>query len=124
MTKRPASSTARTPGSVVYVTAHGVALFDGESRLIWGSQAGDFRLGPGMYGLVHALPSLPLRPGPYFWRVSLYDDEGLVDVYDGIPPLSIATEPMTHSRDDWAGILNFQTEFRLVPDRRQRKLGA
>jgi lipopolysaccharide transport system ATP-binding protein len=90
---------------------HGIALFDSEMRLMWGMDANSIRLDPGIHQFVHTFPSLPLRPGFYTWRVSLYDGGSLVDMWDCLPEFLVATEPVTHSRDEWAGILNLPSRF-------------
>ncbi|MGH9865612.1 MAG: ABC transporter ATP-binding protein, partial [Candidatus Acidiferrales bacterium] len=90
---------------------HGIALFNGEGQLMWGTAANNLRLGEGTYAFVYSLPSMPLRPGSFAWRVSLYDDESLVDVWDCLPNLIVATAPVTHSRDEWAGLLNLPCQF-------------
>src|SRR6266478_6041532 len=64
---------------------HGIALYDAELRLIWGMEANSIRLDPGIHQFIHTFPSLPLRPGFYTWRVSLYDGNGLVDMWDCLP---------------------------------------
>src|SRR5262245_65407055 len=68
-------------------------------------------LEPGRHQFVYNLSTLPLKPGCYFWRVSLYDDAGLVGVYDGIPPMLVSTDPLGHPSDDWAGMLKIPYEL-------------
>jgi lipopolysaccharide transport system ATP-binding protein len=95
---------------------HGIALLKPDSQLLWGTAADDLNFDPGTYQFVYVLPGLPLRPGPYVWRVTLYDHDGLVDAWDCVPELIVCTEPMTHRRDEWAGILNVPCELRLEPN--------
>ena len=90
---------------------HGIALYDGEQRLVWGNSVDNLELPTGTHSLVHRLPFLPLRPGTYTWRVSLYDEYGLVDDWQCIPEMIVATIPLTHPRDEWAGLLNIPDEF-------------
>jgi hypothetical protein len=59
-----------------------------------------------------SLPGLPLRPGNYQWRVSLYDEGELVDAWHCAPDMIIGTKPMTHPSDAWQGILNIPFESR------------
>jgi lipopolysaccharide transport system ATP-binding protein len=92
---------------------HGIALFNNNGQLMWGIDTKNFSLGCGVYELVYRLPDLPLRPSTYFWRVSLFDKDGLLDMWDCFPELIIATEPLTHSKDEWAGILNIPCEFSI-----------
>jgi lipopolysaccharide transport system ATP-binding protein len=90
---------------------HGIALYDSELRLMWGTEANSIRLDPGIHQFVYTFPSLPLRPGLYSWQVSLYDGSGVVDMWDCLPEFLVATAPVTHSRDEWAGILNLPSRF-------------
>jgi ABC-type polysaccharide/polyol phosphate transport system ATPase subunit len=85
---------------------HGIALFNSDMQLMWGTATFRMHLQPGGRELVYELPSLPLKPGAYHWRVSLYDDSGLVDAWDCLPRLVIGAEPVTHPLDSWQGILN------------------
>jgi hypothetical protein len=57
---------------------------------------------------------LPVRPGPYTWHVSLYDDGQLVDVWDCLPEMIVATEIHQHSRDEWNGVLNIPCKFEVL----------
>lgn len=93
---------------------HGIALFNGENQLMWGTDTNNLVLHPGIHELVYRLPGLPLRPSHYFWQVSLFDQGRLVDMWDCIPQLVIATSPVTHSRDEWAGILNMPYDFSIA----------
>ena len=92
---------------------HGITLFSGDGQVMWGAARDNLKLETGDYILTYQLPYLPLRPGPYYWRVTLYDENGLVDTWDSSPELVIATVPLSHPRDEWAGILNMPHEFDL-----------
>ena len=78
---------------------------------MWGTDVNSLDFDKGFHELVYKLPVLPVRPGSYFWKVSLFDDRGLIDMWDGIPELIVASQPVTHSRDEWAGILNVPYRF-------------
>jgi lipopolysaccharide transport system ATP-binding protein len=93
---------------------HGIALYNQEQQLIWGTDVENLALSPGSYSLVHCLPSLPLRPGPYTWRVSLYEEFERLDDWQCIPEMLVTTPPVTHSKDEWAGILNIPEEFTVI----------
>lgn len=95
---------------------HGIALYNIDRQLIWGTAIDNLELPPGMYSFVHELPSLPLRPGPYSWKVSLYDEGVLLDAWDCVPEMLVATEPVTHAKDEWAGLLNIPDEFSVVAE--------
>jgi lipopolysaccharide transport system ATP-binding protein len=84
---------------------HGVALFDSESQLIWGN-GHQIDLPAGKSWIQHVLDTLPLRPGAYRWQVSMHDDHGLVDIWECLPEMIIATVPLAHRDEAWAGILN------------------
>lgn len=90
---------------------HGIALYNSDQHLIWGTAVDNLELQPGTHSFTHRLPSLPLRPGPYTWRVSLYDEDGLLDDWQCVPEMLVTTEPVTHPRDEWAGLLNIPEEF-------------
>lgn len=99
----------------IRVVSHGIALYDSDRRLMWGNAAHDFDLGQGLKQFVYVLPTLPLRPGAYSWQLSLYDEHGLVDLWEGSPELLVSTPPVTHPRDEWAGVLNIPSEFCVSP---------
>ena len=58
---------------------------------------------------------LPLRPGAYNLRATLYDDNGLIDDWECVPELVVATKPVTHRKDEWAGFLNIPCSFSVSP---------
>ena len=66
-----------------------------------------------MCAVMQFFPEASRRPSVYFWRVSLGDDTGLLDVWDCIPELAVATQPVTHPSDEWAGILNMPCKFNI-----------
>jgi lipopolysaccharide transport system ATP-binding protein len=92
---------------------HGINLWNSENQILWGWAANNLSFDPGEYHLLYTLPMLPLLPGNYTIHTSLYDENGLVDVWYWTPPLVIATKPVTHPVDHWAGILNIPCEFRI-----------
>jgi lipopolysaccharide transport system ATP-binding protein len=98
---------------------HGIALFNNDGQLVWGHAQDSLQLQPGEYEFRYAFPFLPVRPGAYTWRVSLYDGSDFIDSLDCVPQMIVATEPLGHSRDEWAGVLNVPTEFHAT--RRQVK---
>jgi len=90
---------------------HGIALFNQERQLIWGTATDDIQLHIGEHELWYSFPTLPLRPGAYTWLVSLYDGGELLDAWECTPDMVVATEPLTHNRDEWAGLLNLPSVF-------------
>jgi lipopolysaccharide transport system ATP-binding protein len=95
---------------------HGIALYNGERQLIWGRATNGVQLEPGTHEFYYTFPTLPLRPGPYSWLVSLWEDGQLVDLWDCVPDMIIATEEHQHPQDEWTGVLNVPCE--LVIERR------
>ncbi len=93
---------------------HGIALWSNDQQLMWGWSTDHLDLAPGVHELEYALPGLPLKPGSYCWKVSLYSEGALVDEWYCVPELIIATPPLTHPRDEWSGVLNIPCEFRVL----------
>jgi lipopolysaccharide transport system ATP-binding protein len=94
---------------------HGIGLYDADGRLLWGTALKQFYLDAGVQQFVYHLPDLPLKPGAYCWRVTLWDEEDLVDSWECVPDLLVATKPVTHWLDEWAGILNIPSRFDVSP---------
>lgn len=93
---------------------HGVGLHNHDRQLIWGWATTDqVRLQPGEHHLCYTFPMLPLRPGPYNWVVSLYEDGQLLDLWECSPEMIVATENHQHHRDEWNGILNLPAKFEI-----------
>jgi homopolymeric O-antigen transport system ATP-binding protein len=90
---------------------HGVALFDDDGRLMWANAFDGVCLEPGRRALTHKIQGLPLKPGNYNWRVSLYGDSGQIDVWSAVPVLTVSAAPVTHPRDEWQGVLNIPSRF-------------
>ncbi len=88
--------------------------YNNERQLLWGTAINNLRLDSGAHQLAHDLPGLPLRPGVYWWRVTLFDGEEMLDDWDCIPEFLVATDPVTHWRDEWAGILNIPSRFSVA----------
>jgi homopolymeric O-antigen transport system ATP-binding protein len=94
---------------------HGIALLSPTGQNLWGTAVTELEFAPGVYELTHSLPGIPIQPGVYFWQVSLYTDDGMIDLWDCLPDLIVSTPPMTHYRDEYAGVLNFPSQFKLRP---------
>ena len=92
---------------------HGVALFSADRELIWGKAVNGLNLEPGLHRISYTFACLPLRPGPYFWRVSLWQDHELIDLWDCLPEMVVATPNLQHPRDEWSGVLNIPCEVTL-----------
>jgi len=118
------SNIVNTLGSVVIKTTlrinrplrdghHGIALWNSDNQLMWAWATYHLKLDRGVYDFTYDLMGLPLKPGVYFWHVSLYDEGELLDQWNCTPELVIATEPMTHKLDKWIGVLNVPCEFNV-----------
>jgi lipopolysaccharide transport system ATP-binding protein len=92
--------------------AQGVALFDSERRVMWGTAMGGLKLDAGTYEFLYTLESLPLRPGIYYWHLTLWEGTELLDAWDGRPELVVGTEPFAHPNDRWSGVLNMPCGFK------------
>ncbi len=91
---------------------HGISLRNQDRQLIWAWATSEtLQLNKGRHQFRHTFPTLPIRPGPYHWQVSLYDDGTLLELWDCVPEMNVATELHTHPLDEWNGILNIPTRF-------------
>jgi len=91
----------------------GIALFNADRQLIWAFSADNLSFATGANELIYEFPYLPVRPGPYSWQVSLWNDEGNVDLWDAVPEMLVATENFQHSRDEWNGVMNIPCEYSI-----------
>jgi lipopolysaccharide transport system ATP-binding protein len=92
---------------------HGIALFNADQQLIWAQAVENVRLEIGKHDLCYTFPMLPLRPGPYSWRVSLYDEGQEVDAWDCLPEMVVAAKIHQHRSDEWNGIMNLPAQFQI-----------
>ena len=90
---------------------HGIVLYNSERELVWGWAADHVDLAVGIHEFRYKFPSLPLRPGPYRWLVSLWDGESQLDAWECMPEMIVAAEDYQHQRDEWCGVLNLPFEF-------------
>jgi hypothetical protein len=90
----------------IEVGQHGIALFNSERQLMWAWALDQVNLGKGTHEFRYTFPTLPLRPGSYSWQVSLWENGEVVDLWDCMPDMIIATEVHQHPRDEWNGVLN------------------
>ncbi len=92
---------------------HGVSLRNHDQQLMWASSVDNLQLPAGQHHLAHTFPMLPMRPGPYHWHVSLYDEGQEVDAWECSPEMIIATENYQHASDAWNGIMNLPARFAI-----------
>ncbi len=103
---------------------HGLALFNSDRQLMWARAAQQLSLEPGVHVFSHSFPSLPLRPGAYQWQASLWDNSQMLDRWDCVPDMTIATEIHQHYMDEWSGILNLPSKFSLANERKSDRIPA
>jgi len=94
---------------------HGIALYDRNAAVLWSASTDGLQLEPGLHEIVYVLPSLPLRPGPYRWHVSLFDAGRLVNNLDCVPEMDVRTPPLGHHLDEYVGVLNMPYEISISP---------
>jgi len=94
---------------------HSINLYDQDRHLVWGNDYDAVTLEPGLYEMRHTIPTLPLRPGVYTWRVGVYEGGLPLDDWECVPQMHVTTLPVSHSRDDSAGVLNIPSELQIVP---------
>jgi lipopolysaccharide transport system ATP-binding protein len=99
---------------------HGVALFSADRELIWGRAIDHLQLQPGLHRISYTFPCLPLRPGPYSWRVSLWQEGKVLDLWECVPEMVVATPNLQHPRDEWSGVLNIPSKVALCEIRTQQ----
>ena len=97
---------------------HGITLSDRDGFLLWGAGTDNLELEAGVHELVYTFDSLPLKPGPYRWHVSLFEEGKFLTNLDCIPELSVETLPLGHKRDEYAGVMNLP--FGLKVERPER----
>ncbi len=90
---------------------HGILLLSMDNQLMWGWAANHTQLVAGLHELYYTFPTLPLRPGPYSWQATLYEEDSLLDEWLCVPEMIIATEVHQHRQDRWTGVLNVPCRF-------------
>jgi lipopolysaccharide transport system ATP-binding protein len=94
---------------------HGIALTNYKQQLIWAwATPENLQLEAGEHSFCFTFPMLPLRPGPYNWRVGLFEEGNLLDMWECTPEMIVATEGHQHPSDEWNGILNIPTRFEIL----------
>ena len=104
-------------GQTIDLAFHGIALYTHDRQLIWSWGTQPFKLDAGRHCFRYSFPMLPLRPGPYAWLVTLYEDGELIDSWDCVPEMIVATELYQFPQDEWIGLLNIPTRFEIVESR-------
>ena len=92
---------------------HGITLYNMDRQIVWGWAAEGLDLEPGTHIFEYGFPMLPLKPGIYTWMLSIWENQDPIDIADLAPELNVATESYQHHRDEWSGILNLPSTFRV-----------
>ena len=96
----------------------GIALYNSDNELLWGTAISDITLHSGTHQIAYTLETLPLVPGLYHWLVSLYEGNQLIDLWNGMPEMLVSTAPLSQAREDWAGVLNLHYQVALQSSER------
>jgi hypothetical protein len=80
---------------------------------MWSRATQDLSIPAGVHIFSHSFPSLPLRPGAYQWEATIWDNDELLDRWDCLPEMTIATEVHQHHMDEWNGILNIPEKLSI-----------
>lgn len=99
---------------------HGIALYNSERQLMWGWAKDDVQLEPGTHEFCYTFPTLPLKPGPYSWLVSLWENGETLDMWNCAPDMIIDTEVYQHPQDEWSGVLNVRCQFKVFSSQKSR----
>ena len=89
----------------------GVALFNYDRQLMWARAVEGVDLGVGLHVCSYSFPMLPLKPGPYQWQVSFWEDSEMLDYWDCAPEMNIANGVYQHNLDEWNGVLSIESNF-------------
>jgi hypothetical protein len=90
----------------------GVGLYDDADQVVAGWAFEPVSVPTGSRSLEVTVPILPLRPGSYRLKFTLFDRGSnltggrLVESWVGVPQLSLNVPPLSHPQDEWAGMLN------------------
>jgi len=90
-----------------------IYLRNPENQLVWGTAHNINSLEPGVFDFVYDLAMLPLKPGAYRWYIILIDEQKVLDIWNCSPEFLIDTEPLGHTNEQWAGLLNVPNELEI-----------
>jgi len=92
---------------------HGICLYNNSGDVVWGNCIEELDFERGVHEITCKLPCLPIQPGVYRWRISLYHGPEPVDDWEGVPHMLISTQPLNHNVEKWAGVLNIPSKFTI-----------
>lgn len=82
---------------------------EGANIASWNKKA--LSLAPGNYQVNLKFPGLPVKPGIYYWYVSIWDGARKVDVTYCHPPLTVGVPSHSEVPQGWEGIINLPLEI-------------
>jgi lipopolysaccharide transport system ATP-binding protein len=92
-----------------------ILLFDDNERIMWHGAFDLDSLAPDIYEFIHQLPTLPLRPSIYRWKMGVYDGHQWTDPWWAVPELVIGTKPILKTADEFQGALNLPCKLEIRP---------
>ncbi len=93
--------------------SYAILLFDDGGRIIWHGNHELSGLEPGTLEFLHRLPTLPIKPGAYRWKVGIYDGRKWTDPWWALPELIVGTKPLLNSSDEFMGVLNLSCDMEI-----------
>ena len=94
---------------------YAILLLDDSERIIWHGNCELAAMEPGTFEFVHHLPTLPIKPGAYRWKVGIYDGRKWTDPWWALPELFVGTKPLLTTADEFMPILNLPCDMEIRP---------
>jgi len=91
-----------------------ILLNSDDGQKIGGWKINGVRFDSGTYKINCRIPILPVRPGLYFWHLSLWDGGKKIDVATLYPELVVSTEDNSGLKDEPGAILNIPSDIEIV----------
>ena len=92
---------------------YAILLFDDTGRIIWHGNFELSALEAGTFEFLHRLPTLPIKPGAYRWKIGVYDGHEWADPWWAIPDLLVGTKPFLKTADEFLAILNLPCDMEI-----------
>jgi ABC-type polysaccharide/polyol phosphate transport system ATPase subunit len=99
----------------------GVAVLAESNAVLSGWGFDNLEIPAGEQEVVLCIPALPLRPGSYALTCSVFNKGNnltgghLIERWNAVPLLVVATKPVSHPQDQWAGVLNIPAQISIRP---------
>ena len=100
---------------------YAILLLDDDGRIIWHGNCEFSALEPGTFEFMHRLPTLPIKPGAYRWKIGIYDGRKWTDPWWALPELFVGTKPLLTTADEFMPILNLPCDMEVRPLEELRK---